>query len=103
MCQFGGEISIQLPLTESPAPVAAMEAGSIHAGLAAQAEDILQRHDAEIRGRALRSPDKGPMNAVLRAPNIGLGISLFVFCGTRIPPARNRIVVVSPRIDDFSL
>ncbi len=95
MGQLGGEITVQLALPDSPAPVAAMQAGSIHAGFAAQAQDILQGDDAEIGGEHCAA-NKRPMDAVFAVPKIGLCISLLVFCGARIPPAGNRVVVVVP-------
>src|ERR1700739_662577 len=103
MGQLCGEVTVQLGLTESPAPVAAMQAGSIHAGLTAQAKHLLQRNNAEVRGGALRGPDKGPMNAVFASPHIGLSIPPLVFCGTGIPPAGNGVVVVSSRVAGVAL
>ena len=76
--QLRGQFARELALVEPPSPVAAMQAGSVHARLAAQSKHILQRNDAQARGRALRRADKRPMNSILAAPQISLGVAAFV-------------------------
>src|SRR6202158_564157 len=102
MSQFLGQFPLELFLLEAPAPVAAIQTGSIHAGLAAKAEHVLQGDNAEIRRGTLRRADERPVNAVLATANIGLGVAPLVLRRGGIPPAYYGVVVVRAGVDDFA-
>src|ERR1700730_3783451 len=102
MSQFLSQFLLELFLLETPAPVATIQTGSVHAGLAAKAEHVLQRDDAEIRRGTLRRADEPPVNAVLATANIGLGVAPLVLRRRGIPPAHYGVVIVCTRVDDFA-
>src|SRR5579871_2523830 len=62
-CQF----ALELAFVEAPAPVSAVEAGSIHARIAAEAEYVLHRNHAETSGGTLSRADECPVDAVVGA------------------------------------
>src|SRR5258708_17192934 len=78
-----------------------MKAWSVHARLATEAKCVLKWNDTQVCGRALCRANEGPMNAVVAASSIGLGIAAFVLGCARVPPAGGGVVVVSAGIDDF--
>src|SRR5256712_12094896 len=47
---------------EAPPPVAARPRGNVHAGLAAEAEDVLQREDRQLGHRSQQRADEVPVD-----------------------------------------
>ena len=98
----GGVLLLQLALIKTPAPVPAVNAGRVHAGFAAESENILEWDDAQTSRRTLGSADEGPVNAIIAVAEICFGIAALMLGGARVPPSLNCIVVVSSRVDDLS-
>ena len=54
--QLRGQFTFELLLLEAPTPVAAVQAGSVHAGVTAETEHVLQGNDAQTgRGTLCRA------------------------------------------------
>ena len=100
MGQLRRQVGRELGGPKSPPPVAAVEAGSIHARFAAEAEYVLQRRDAQAGNGRLCGADEGPVNAVIAAAHIGFGVAAFVLGGGGVPPSDGGIVVMSAGVDD---
>ena len=49
--QFGSQFSRKLSGSKTPLPISAVQAGRVHAGLAAQAQHILQRDQRKLGRR----------------------------------------------------
>src|SRR5436309_3096936 len=80
-----------------------MQAGSVHSSFTAQAQHVLQGDDAEACCRAKRCSNECPMDTIVAASDVGLGVTAFVLSRARIPPSHHRIVVVSAGINDFAV
>ena len=100
--KLGNQLSRKLPWRKAPLPIPAMQAGCIHASLAAQAQHILQRDQRELRWRGLRRSDERPMNPIVAAAQIGLCVAPFAICSSSPEPAHRRVIIVSSGINDFA-
>ena len=92
------------PASSCQAQLPVGPAGDVHPRLAAEPEQVLRRHDRDVRLRGEREPDQEPARLVARGSRPrrrpatrGGG------CGRRLlPPAERGVVVVRARVDDAS-
>jgi len=100
--KFPSNIRVQLILIEAPAPVSRLNAWSIHPGLAAETEYILERGYAQTSRGSLGGADTCPVNAIFAMTEIRFGIAAFVLGCAGTPPTLNGIVIMSSRINDLA-
>src|SRR5215467_4252457 len=100
--QLGGQFAVQITLVKAPSPIAAVQAGSIHAGIAAEAHHVLQGDDAKAGRGAVRGANEGPMDAVFRASDIRFRVAAFMIGCRRAPPTEDGVIVVSSGVDDLA-
>src|SRR5271165_7125032 len=62
-CQLARELRGQLAGAQAPGPVPFRLTGNVHAGFAAQPEDILHRVNREVGDRGQRAADECPMHS----------------------------------------
>src|ERR1022692_956077 len=96
------QFSRKLSRGKTPLPVPSMQAGRIHAGLAAQAEYILQGDKGKLGCRGLRRADECPMNPIIAASKIRLRIAPLMIGRPGMEPANRRVVVVRSGINDLA-
>src|SRR5258708_27070692 len=70
-----------------------MGARSVQTRLAAEAEDILQRHYGKACGRTLRQANQPPVWTIFAGTNQGENGSTLLFAESRPPPQRSVVVV----------
>src|ERR1035438_9340618 len=102
MREFSSQLACEAARVETPPPIAAMQAGSIHPRLAAESQDVLQRDDAQTRGGTLGRANERPMDAILAPSDIGLSVAAFVFRRAGMPPSSDGVVVMGTGVDDFA-
>src|SRR3984885_10657244 len=102
MGKFFDQFRRELARSETPLPVPAIQTRSVHTGFAAQAQHVLEGDESKIGDRILRRADEGPMDAIVRAPKVGIRVTPFMFLGGGLVPAHGGIVIVRSRIDHFA-